>query len=39
MRRSTDDVRYLILESIKHINENRSCICSQILQEKSLSEK
>ena len=39
MRRSTEDVRYLILESIKYIDYNRSCSCSQILKENSMSKK
>jgi 5'-methylthioadenosine phosphorylase len=39
MQRSITDVRYLIMESIQYIDDNRSCSCSQILNETSMSKK
>ncbi len=38
MKNSIHDVRYLIMESVKYIQKERSCDCNKILQEKSLGK-
>ncbi|MEA1960358.1 MAG: S-methyl-5'-thioadenosine phosphorylase [Bacillota bacterium] len=38
MRNSIQDVRSLIMESIKYIDANRGCNCKQILQETSMKK-
>ncbi len=38
MQGSIDNIRYLIMESVKYIPQARSCDCRQILQEKGMNK-